>query len=402
MTSYKTILVLSDKHALSSKISPLAFAAIFFAITVLALIYIFTVIFPDAPWEQFFSKLPEILGKLDWTRAILNLAMLGLVLGQIVYLSWAKERERLTLSPDGIRYASPLPPILKQFKPDWFLPWSQVTKAELGIWNGRLINPTFVPLTLFTSSGQRSIFAARWVDPENYSRPATQFKFTLTSTIQTHDEMLKSIMSSEVLRYIANNVSRLTIESNLSEAIAHACLEKNPHGRIAIGIVFLLITYAFFDFILGTESYIDDPSSLLHIYIPAGIFGAILSGAWLYKSTLAIGEKIGLAMLIGLLVAVAMIPGALRFNALTNSNTKNTYDYLVTLSHDGVILHPVNVKDGLPTIDYFAQNPFWAKFDKNETYPVQLHKGVLGFYQFNSSAIIDDIHRHESNGTPGK
>ena len=100
-------------------------------------------------------------------------------------------------------------------------------------------------------------------------------------------------------------------------------------------------------------------------------------------------------MLIGVLVAVAMVPGSLRINALTDSHAKSSYEYLVTLSNDGVILRPV--VNGLPTIDYFAKNRFWGKFDKNATYPVQVHKGSLGFYQFNSSAIADDIHSHENN-----
>lgn len=395
IASNKTTLVLSDKRTLSSKISPLAFIALFFAVTVLPLVYIFTVIFPDAPWDQLFAKLPEMLGKIDWPRAVLNLAMIGVVFGQIVYLSWAKKRERLTLSPDGIRYTSPLPNMLKQFKPDWFLPWSQVTKAELGALNGRLISAAFVPLTLFTSSEKQRIFAALWVDSENYSRPVAQFKFTLTPMTPTQDEIIKSVMSCEVLQYISKNVPHLTVDSKLNKAEVPASLGRNPHGRIATGIVFLLIAYAFLDFILGPESYIDDPSSLLHIYISAGILGAILSGAWLYKSTLGNGEKIGLAMLIGVLVAVAMVPGALRINALTDSNAKNTYNYLVTLSSDGVLLRPV--VDGLPTIDYFARNKFWGKFNRNDTYPVQIHKGILGFYQFNSSAIADDIHSHENN-----
>lgn len=153
--------------------------------------------------------------------------------------------------------------------------------------------------------------------------------------------------------------------------------------------------YALLDLTLGPESYIDDPSSLLYIYISAGIFGRILSGAWLYKSTLAIAEKIGLAMLIGVLVAFAMVPGALRINALTDSNSANTYDYFVTQDKEGIILHPV--MEGMPSTDYFATNNFWGKFSKDDTYPVVIRRGSLGFYQFNSSVIVNDIHLHEKN-----
>jgi hypothetical protein len=105
-------------------------------------------------------------------------------------------------------------------------------------------------------------------------------------------------------------------------------------------------------------------------------------------------EKTGLAMLIGMLVAAAMVPGALRINALTDTQGASTYDYYVTQSANGVVLRPV--VDGMPVIDYFAKKKFWAGFGKNDTYSVQIRKGVLGFYQFNSSIIVDDIRKHEA------
>ena len=376
------------------------FIIIILVVTVLPFILIFTVTFPDAPWDQLFAKLPEFISKFDWShfdvpRTILNLAMLGFAFGQIPYLARAQKLERLTLSPDGIQYTSPLPALLKQFKPDWFLAWSQVNKAELGALSGRLIDTALVQLTLSSSSEKQRISPAVWVDAENYKRPVFRFKFTFTASKQTHDDILKSVMASDVIQYISKNVPQLTIDSALNKTEVFTSLEKNPQGRIAIGIISLLMVYAFLDFILGPESYIDEPSTLLYIYVSAGIIGAILSGAWLYKSTLVIGEKIGLAMLMGLVVAFAMLPGALRINALTDSKSANTYEYFVTQDKDGVILRPV--VDGMPNIDYFAKNKFWGKFGKNETYPVQIHKGVLGFYQFNVSAILDDIHSHENN-----
>lgn len=402
MANKDTILVLSNKHLLPDRMSLSMQFSIFIVITILLIVYITAVIFPEARWDLLFAKLLERLGKfdwahidwtqIDWTNNLLNLAMFGLMFGQILYFSRAQKIERLTLSLDGIRYTSPLPSIFKQFKPDWFLPWSQINRAELGTLNGRLISSEFILLTLFTSSEQRRIIATLWIDAKKYTRPKFQFKFTPMT--QSHDEILKLVMSSEVLCYIGKNVPHLSIDSKLNSAEVITSLEKNPHGKIAIGIVSLLMAYAFFDTILGSESYIDEPMSLLHIYFSAGIVGVILSGIWLYKSTLATSEKVGLAMLIGFLVAVAMLPGALRVNAMTDSNPK-IYDYQVTTNNDGVVLSPV--VEGMPAIYYFAKNKFWTQFNKNDTYPVQIHKGSLGFYQFNSSITIDDIHSHQDH-----
>ena len=398
MEGNKTTFILSDKRWFPAQRVFLIFGLLL-AITFLLVVLAIITIFPDAPWEQLPAKLTERIGTVDWWHAFFRhldaVAILGIVLGQILYQIRAKKLERLTLSPDGIRYTSPLPHVLKRFKPDWLLQWGQVKKAELGTLNGRLIQPGLVLLTFTSESGKRKIYPTHWVDPENFSPPVSRFKLTLTPIAQPHDKILESVLASDVMRFISKNVPNINIDSTFNKAEVFTSLEKNPHGRIAIVIIFLLMAYTFLDFIGGPESYIDDPSSLLHIYISAGIIGAILSGAWLYKSTLVFAEKIGLAMLIGGLVAVAMLPGALRINSFTDSNSANTYDYFVTQSTDGVVLRPV--VDGMPNIDYFAKNKFWGRFEKDDTYPVLIHKGSLGFYQFNSSAIADDIHNREKN-----
>jgi hypothetical protein len=392
----KTVLVLSDKRWLphrgpASKIFTLMLAVLAIA-PLLAIAYIFR----DAPWERLPEKLAGIITTTDWPRALLHqldkLAMLGVVLGQLYLMKRARKLERLTLSPAGIQYTSPLPDFLKRFKSDWFFPWNQVQKAELGVPNIRAHDPQFVMLTLTSASGKQRIFPAHWVDPDRYFRPLFQFAFSLKPA--TPDAITQSVMSSEVMQYLSKNVPGLVIDSTLSTVAIATSLEKNPHGRIALGIVFLLMIYAFLDLILGPESYIDQPSSLLPLYISAGILGAIVSGLWLFKSTLAVAEKIGLAMLIGTLVAVAMLPGALRINAITDTKGAVSYDYFVTQGADGVVLRPV--VEGMPVIDYFAKNDFWGRFGKNDTYPVSLRKGGLGFYQFDSSAIVDDIRQHET------
>ena len=49
------------------------------------------------------------------------------------------------------------------------------------------------------------------------------------------------------------------------------------------------------------------------------------------------------------------------------------------------------LEPGWPKIDYFAKDKYWKKFGKGDVYPVEVRKGILGFYQFNSSVIVRDI-----------
>ncbi len=391
-----SILVLSDKRWLPHRGTASKIATLILVLLAIAPLLAIAYVFRDAPWERLPEGLAASLTTNDWPRALLHhldkLAMLGVVLAQFYLVKRARMFERLTLSPAGIQYTSPLPNVLRRFKSDWFIPWDQVQKTELGVPSVRAHDPQFVILTLTTASEKQRILPAHWVNPENYSRPLFQFSFSLKPA--TRDSITQSVMSSEVMQYLSKNVPNLAIDSTLGTVEIGTSLEKNPHGRIALGIVFLLMTYTFLDLILGPESYIDQPSTLLPIYISAGILGAALSGLWLYKSALAAAEKVGLALLISVLVGVAMLPGALRINALTDTEGPVTYDYFVAQGSDGVVLRPV--VEGLPTIDYFARNEFWNRFGKDDTYPVRLRKGGLGFYQFDAEAIVDDIRRHEA------
>ncbi|MDO8988168.1 MAG: hypothetical protein Q7U91_00880 [Sideroxyarcus sp.] len=384
-------IVLCDRRWLNLRKTVLLPAALVLAAMIAAMVFALTVILPDGLWDKLPALIVEKLSKLNWGDALLGhldgLFLFCIILGQILYLKQAQQFERLTLSPDGIRYTSPLPRILKRLKPDWSLAWNEVCKAELGSLNARLNNPEFVLLTLYSAAGKQRIFPVHWVNAGNYSRPAFRFRFALASPAR--DEIFKSAMASEVVRYISNRLPQLSIEQATGAAEVLTSLEKHPHGRMALGIVALLILYAIADFVAIPYSYVDEPSALLHLFIPAGIVGAILARIWLHKSTLPAAENNGLALLIGMLVAVAMVPGALRINALTDSDGGTTYDYYVTQSRDGVVLRPVI--EGMPVIDYFAKKKFWNEFGKDDTYPVRLQKGVLEFYQFDSSIIVDDI-----------
>ena len=395
MGSGKTTLALSDKRWLISLNTILMLLTLWLVIPIMLLLTIFPS--PDISWVQLSTKLSEKFSTVNWAHVFIKrldfVAVYCFLFGQIWYLNRARKLERLTLSPEGIQYTSPLPYSLKRLRPDWSLSWEQVEKAELGM-NGMLYNPEFVLLTFMYGTKKRRIFPTRWVDPENYSQPIFRFKFTFKAPAR--DEMLKSVMATEVVRYISKNIPTVTVAASLASITVSNSLEKNPHGRIAMGIIFLLIVYAIIDFIIGPESYIDAPSSLAYIYIFAGIIGAALSAIWLYKSTLAAAEKGGLAILIGVVVSAAMLPGALRINAFTDKNGLVAYNYFVTQSKHSVVLRPV--VDEMPVIDYFAKNKFWESFGKDDTYPVMIRKGGLGFYQFDSASVVDDIHNHAKVG----
>lgn len=180
----KKTLVLVDKRHLQAHVPPWLFVVLLLAVTILPFVFLTAAISPEASWGSAVGKSLESLrtiqwSQLNWSKMLSSLAMIGFAFVQIIYLNWAKKNERLTLSPDGIRYTSPLPVSLKRLQPDWFLPWNGISAIELDALNDRLINATLVRMTLTSSTEQRRIFPAVWVDPTTYSRPASRLSFPL-------------------------------------------------------------------------------------------------------------------------------------------------------------------------------------------------------------------------------
>ena len=309
-----------------------------------------------------------------------------------VYQKRASASERLILSKEGIRYTSPLSGMLKRFKPDWTLAWSQVSKIEIVIPSPLVRNPELIGLTLTAGQRKRKIIPIRWINPETYSRSGLRQVFELFK-IKAHSEGMldikKSIMASEVIRYIVANVDIPISNAQLDRITVPESLEKDPHGRIAVFMVLALLGYTVIDIMLGPESYVNDPIDNLGLYLMTGTVGAILSGLWLSRSELSSANKAGLAVFIGIMVGVAMVPGALRINVVLDKNGSGIHDYRVTQGDDSVVLQPL--EPGWPKIDYFAKDKYWKKFGKGDVYPVEVRKGILGFYQFNSSVIVRDI-----------
>ncbi len=378
--SQDEVLVLADKLSLTGGMA--LKRQLFILIAVLAAIAcMFWYLLAPVDWS--------VIG---WRKLLLNSAQFLLVLGilalQLAWVRRAARLERLVLSPDGIRYISPLPQRLKWICPDVLLPWGEISSAELSIPKGVARKLEFVILSFKSDAKTKNISPLRWVNPDTYIAPAKSWwKFEPSRFRQEEQDLVNAVSASEVVRYVTRHIPRLAIDPRLTEATTMTALEHDRHGRVAIAIIVLLFAYMFFDFVLGPESYVDKPTALVHLYAIAGIVGAVLSGIWLSKSSLKAPEKAGLAILLGVITSVAMLPGALRINTLLDTQGLVTYDCRVVLEGQRVILKPFAAE--VPAVSYFARNEYWEKLNKDDVYQVRIRKGLLGFYQFDSVSIIE-------------
>jgi hypothetical protein len=357
---------------------------------------------PDVGWME---ALARLWAKVDWGNLLASVRIsltsalgIGMMLAFILFTDRQKRLERLILSPEGIRYVSPFPEVLKRFVPDWSLAWTQVRAIEIGVpalvHPSRRNNPQFVLMSFLGGNETQRISPLRWVDPDHYS-PWGNFKnaFRMTWGREADADVRQAVSASEVGRYLAAKQPQIRLNWNMAAVETMTSLERNRHGRMAMALLAVLLVYTFADLVFGPESYIDLSETPNGLYAATGIVAAALAALWLSRSTLKSAEKGGLAILLGAVTALAMIPGALRINQFAGGNALVTYPCRVIQAGDAIILQPL--APGVPRITYFANNEYWAKFGKDDLYPVQIRKGILGFYQFNSAAITARINHDQ-------
>jgi len=300
----------------------------------------------------------------------------------------AQKLERLLLSPEGIRYVSPFPAFLKRFMPDWSLQWSEVTSLALKPPKLGGSSPNLAALHIAYAGGEQKIRPFHWADPATFTPRRKGALFSLKPFVRNEKSLQDHIMESDVVRYIRRHVPEIPFQSNLDDpAFTPTALEKDVHGKVCTALIFLMMVYTVADILVGPQAYIELPPFMF--YLAAGVAGAALAGVSLARSKLALSEKYGLALLVGAVVAVAMLPGALRINALFNN--AETQPYQVVKNRNSIVLRPL--AGGWPSIDYFADNSYWNQFGKDAIYPVKVRKGILGFYQFDAAAITDEMDR---------
>lgn len=314
----------------------------------------------------------------------LFLAVLGIFSSvlQIYYIALSRHRERLVLNELGISYVSPLPAALQFVYPSWSLQWSQIQRAEFktGAYARR---PEFVKLVLHAGLRQRSIRPDLWVDPTTYQPPSwkKQLRISPLSTVA----IAEKVMSSPAVRFIQSLPQLKLAPPDLNRMRAFA-LEKNSAALAFVGVFFVSITYAFVDaLILSHETYVAQPFYTVYV---AGGTTIVLAAFWLMRTAkVPVREAIAVAVLTGGAFGVALYPGLLRLNQLTDTEGLNSYEYQMREP-----AYFVPERDGLPAIRFPEHHRvFWSHYAPGLMQEFELRKGGLGFYQINMQPVYDRI-----------
>jgi hypothetical protein len=300
-------------------------------------------------------------------------ALFGLL--QSGYVLLARGRERLLVDEVGIRCSSPLPEFLQALRPSWRLQWSQIRQARV---ETSRMSPLFLVLTLDAGLVQRKIAPFQWVVADNEPiGPADPRKWRSLDT-----EAIRTLLQ---LSPITQNLASANIDLNLdalrSSGSTLFALEENPSTLLALVLFFGFVSYALIDgTFLMQETYAERP--FYEFFAMMGILLTVIVGVWLLRAEIPRAESLTLAALVGAGFAVALYPGSLRINAISDPSGLQKYAYVLESNHTFRA-----VDAGHPTLHFERDREYWAQFELGSIHHFELRKGGLGFYQLNMAPI---------------
>jgi hypothetical protein len=300
------------------------------------------------------------------------------------YLLLAQRRERLILTPTGIQYRSPLPGALQFLRPSWSLPWSRIRGAAL---KSGLRGPGPRALVLELDDGTRrlKLFPYQWVDPER-DQPVLSWQEVRALQKATPEVALAVVRESEIMRYIAAAAPQLVSPGNIKLADAVFALEKNPRTLTLVIVFFVLLFYALGDtFVIGHETYAGPAP--YNAFLACGVLAALAAVTWMWRGRVPVAESLLVALLFGGAFGAAMYPGALRLNAVTDTEGLRTYQYRRARDRQ---LQPL--VEGPPALAFPQYYEYWAQFPAGSLHEFELRKGGLGFYQINMQPVNEVLH----------
>lgn len=342
-----------------------------------------------AALARLLDKLSEAFRKAPADFMIRHAELLLVVVAAFVHL-WYHRRsskyERLILDETGIRYQSALPQAVRGLLPDWSLRWSQVRAARIGL--PRLgHHPKLAMLELDAAPKTRKILVLRWVPADPAVAAAAPDKSTswrdrfLTGIGSKRDleKTWKEIEESPLVRYARRAGLAITIDRSREIGYGFS-LESNRHALVGAVLVIAVLCYAVFDLAVNEETYAVDPPLVL--FAVGGAIAVLAGVLWFASAGVPRAETLGLSLLLGGAVGFAQYPGALRVNAVTDSEGLHTYEYRLT---SYVVFSPLDAR--VPELSFPKDADYWGQFKLGTVHSFVLRRGGLGFYQVDMAPV---------------
>ncbi|HEY9050293.1 MAG TPA: hypothetical protein VIQ03_02035 [Gammaproteobacteria bacterium] len=299
---------------------------------------------------------------------LFNLVLLPFVMVAIPIMTLAViTHERLVLTKQGIRYQSPFKGLFSYLNPGWQLAWAEIESISLGsnLVRGQLI--------IRPRHGKtRRLLAHVWRSSDSLDEQ--KFKSIFSRMEYERELQQYSLFALEqlpLLRYI-QEVAGITIDTQAKGELDYD-LSKNPHTRMLMFILFGLMAYAIIDFVANDEIYVQPPP--MWWFVCGAILIVVISVWRLTNRSIPKSNIIGLSVMLGIMFGLALYPGLLRVNQLTDNAGLVEYEYRRVAAYE---FRPV--MNSLPVIIMTADE-YWLSLDEDAEISFKLRKGALDFYQ---------------------
>jgi hypothetical protein len=311
-------------------------------------------------------------------------ALVGLA--QLIYIKRVQRLERLILTDTGIRYQSALPKLLQFLFPEWSANWNEITRAHFRMKRG-IHGPGAIELVLVTYRGEtRRLRPYFWVDPAESELESPWRALRKIQSTKAPDPR-RAVLDSPIVRFVGTRLPRFGTESGWDNIVLPYALETNWRALAAVALLAALMTYALVDFLINEETYAA--RAPYGFFALLGVVAALLAGRWLRGGNVPYAERVGLAAVLGVTFGVALYPGLLRINQLTDRVGLQTYLY--QLQRNGSL---APLQTGPPDLVFPRYADYWSSFSVGSLHEFRLRRGGLGFYQVDMAPVNDAMHAY--------
>lgn len=315
---------------------------------------------------------------------LIFLAMIGTAWGTLVF----QRHARVSVDQDRIAFRSGLPGFCRWLMPDW-----QFDYADIGAFALRPVGRgNFLTLVIKPEQGRtRRLLPEQWVEPGGHAKMMNWFRISRASS----EDAKRLLQETPLLRQL--QAAGVPIDISLQHyrpGLNSADQFDLKSNKTTLGCLLLMAAlglYALVDGVLlpGDRYAVAVPYLWLAL---TGLPVAIVAGARLTSASVPRIETAVLAVLLAMSTALAAWPGLLRINAYTDSDGPSRHAY--TLDAEGM-LQPA--ESGLPAIRRPIDAEFWQAQATGSRWELELRRGMLGFWQYNSRPLIETIRSHYRN-----
>lgn len=304
--------------------------------------------------------------------------MLLVLIFTIIYpviLHKTVHNESLNLSKQGISYQSIGSLVFDIFMPSWSMNWEDIAKARLdkvGIQGSLQLTDRL--------GNKKRLIVNQWLLPKDDKNHSSIFsQFWQATELQKNPD---AILEFPLIKFIK---TKTHIDLEYSPSTLGFDLMSHPKTKTLLFLIAGIGIYTIIDAALNMETYLVTPP--IWWFVIGGLIAGFFAFLKIQDKNIPSSNAIGVGVIFALVSGIALYPGLLRINQISDPYGLRTYEY--QMHNDGIFR---NVDTSLPEIK-MSPDKYWHSIETGETYSFRLRKGGLDFYQIDMGDVYANMRK---------